>query len=342
MSKYFALEITMNQELLLRLFKSIEGEPNEDIIKVAETIIAEESKKGHEKLAIKLRGILNSNVHNFSRFRGELKSILPSGVSIPTDKRYNIPLASLIPRENLRHDMILPDIVESKIARIEQEFVARERLKTYGLKPKQKILLYGYPGCGKSMTAERIAYHIGLPFLKVRFEAIISSYLGESASNLKKLFESIQNIPCVLLLDEFDFIAKTRSNGQDVGEMHRLVNLLLNLLEDFTSPGILVATTNLEGSIDHALFRRFDEIIEMPKPTQKEIKRLLDQTLSALAKSPLINWTQLSKKLNGFSAALVVKIANDAAKISVIDGKKELAQEHLEKAIAENAVFNKK
>jgi len=332
----------MNQELLLRLFRSIEGEPNEDIVKVAESIIGEEEKKGHTLLASKLREILKRNITNYSNFRGELKSILPQGISIPTDKRYNVPLAILTEREHLRYQMILSDMVEEKIKRIEQEFVARERLKLHGLKPKQKILLYGHPGCGKSMTAERIAYNIGLPFLKVRFEAIISSYLGESANNLKRLFESIQKIPCVLLLDEFDFIAKARSTGQDVGEMHRLVNLLLNLLEDYKAPGILIATTNFEGSIDFALFRRFDEIIEMPKPSIKEIRRLLDQTLSAITKSPHIDWTLLSQKLNGFSAALVVKIANDAAKSSVIDGKKQVEQEHLERSIAENAVFNKK
>jgi SpoVK/Ycf46/Vps4 family AAA+-type ATPase len=331
----------MNQDLLLRLFKSIEGEPNEDIIKVAKSIIDEEEKKGHARLAIKLKNILDKNVTSYSSFRGDLKSILPSGVTIPTDKRYNVPLATLVDREGLRHDMILPELIESKLRTIEQEFVARERLKLHGLKPKQKVLLYGHPGCGKSMAAERIAYNIGLPFLKVRFEAIISSYLGESANNLKRLFESIQKVPCVLLLDEFDFIAKSRSSGHDVGEMHRIVNLLLNLLEDFSAPGILIATTNFEGIIDFALFRRFDEIIEMPKPSVLEITRLLEQTLSSIQKSPQIKLTTISKKLNGFSAALVVKVANDAAKMAVISGKKIVDETHLMRAIVENSIFNK-
>ena len=331
----------MNQDLMVRLFRTIEGEPNEDIIKVAERIIDDENKKGHVKLATKLKDILTKNVQSYSSFRGELKAILPKGINIPTDKRYNIPLATSIDRERLRHEMILPDDIELKLQGIEKEYVARERLKHHGLKPKQKILLYGATGCGKSMTAERIAWNIGLPFLKVRFEAIISSYLGESASNLKRLFEAIQSFPCVLLLDEFDFIAKARSNGQDVGEMHRLVNILLNLLEDYEAPGILIATTNFEGIIDFALLRRFDEIIEMPKPSENEITRLLKQTLSSMQLKN-IKLEQFASELQSFSAALIVKIANDAAKISVIEGKGILDVHHLNRAIKENQIFNKK
>ncbi|HVU53526.1 MAG TPA: ATP-binding protein [Puia sp.] len=332
----------MNQELLIRLFRSIEGDSSDDLVRIAEKIIEDEQKKGHSKIATRLKEILDKNLQTYSSFKGQLKTLLPKGVTIPTDKRNHVPLASHIERARLRHDMVLPREIENKISRIEMEYVARERLHHFGLKPKQKILLYGAPGCGKSMTAERIAYNIGLPFLKVRFEAIISSYLGESASNLKKLFESLKGFPCVLLLDEFDFIAKARTkNGQDVGEMHRLVNLLLSLLEDYEAPGILVATTNFEGVIDFALFRRFDEIIEMPKPSEAEIDRLLRQTLSSMTLAKNIHLPEMAQKLAGFSAALVVKVANDASKIAILEGKNILEQKHLTIAIAENLSFNK-
>lgn len=329
----------MNQDLLVRLFKSIDGEHSDDIIKVAEVIIDDERRKGHAKLADRLKSILDKNIQTNYHFRGELKNIFGNSVSIPTDKRNNIPLATLIPREALRHEMILSDDIEYKIARIEQEYVARERLSLFGLKPRHRILFHGSPGCGKSMSAERIAWNIGLPFLKVRFEAIISSYLGESASNLKKLFESIVDYPCVLLLDEFDFIAKSRDNKQDVGEMHRIVNILLNVLEDYNGPGIIVATTNLEGSIDKALFRRFDDIIEIPKPGVAEIQRILKNALSAINTDRNLDWKFYSSQMLGFSAALIVKIAIDAAKNSVINGKGIVTSKNLDIALSENQLY---
>ncbi|OFY84582.1 MAG: AAA family ATPase [Bacteroidetes bacterium RIFCSPLOWO2_12_FULL_35_15] len=332
----------MNQDLLIRLFKSIEGEKNDDIIKVAQKIIDDETIKGHSKLADRLKNILDKNISSHETFHKELKTLLPNGAFIPTDKRNNIPLATPINQHDLRHEMILPVEVENKIRRIEGEFTARERLALFGLKPKKKVLLYGSPGCGKSMSAERIAWTIGLPFLKVRLDAIISSYLGESASNLKKLFDSLNNYPCVLLLDEFDYIAKTRSNGQDVGEMHRIVNILLNLLEDYDAPGILIATTNIEGTIDKAIFRRFDDIIEIPKPGKEEIIRLLKTTISTIEIDKKVKFSSIATKLENYSAALIVKVAQDAAKFSVIQNRKIVSQEDLEKAVEENRLYNSK
>ena len=332
----------MNQDLLIRLFKSIEGEKNDDIVIIAEKIIEDETSKGHTKLADRLKSILQKNVSSHETFNKELRTLLPNGAFIPTDKRNNIPLATAINQNDLRHEMILPEGVENKIRRIESEFTARERLAAYGLKPKKKVLLYGSPGCGKSMSAERIAWTIGLPFLKVRLDAIISSYLGESASNLKKLFDALNNYPCVLLLDEFDYIAKTRNSTQDVGEMHRIVNILLNLLEDYNAPGILIATTNVEGAIDTAIFRRFDDIVEIPKPGKEEIVRLLKSTLATIDIDKGVKLKNISEQLENYSAALIVKVAQDAAKFSVLQGRKIVSQIDLEKAVEENSFYNNK
>lgn len=332
----------MNQTLLTRLFKTIEGSKETPLVKVAFSIIEEEKKKGHLKLADRLNDILQDNLARTKIGAPTLKVAKESIYKVPVDRRYKLPLATHVEHEQLRHEMVLTPEVESKILRIEKEYLARERLAHHGLKPRKKILLYGSSGCGKSMAAERIAWDLGLPFYKVRFDSIISSYLGESASNLQSLFESIEDYPCVLLLDEFDIIGKQRDvTSNDVGEIHRIVNILLGLLEEYDGAGILIATTNLEGSLDKALFRRFDDFIELPKPTEKEIVELLKMSFSALRISKEINLEVYAKEMQGLSYAIVVKIANDAAKKAIINSNQLISVDDLDKALEENLALNK-
>lgn len=329
----------MNQVLLTRLFKSIEGDSNSPLIKIAFSIIEDEKRKGHTKVAEKLTEILRKNI---SASKDPAFQVIrdKEEYRIPRDRRYKLPLATHIEHEHLRHDMVLSTELEYKIQRIEKEYLGRDRLLNYGLKPRKKILFYGSSGCGKSMAAERIAWDLGLPFYKVRFDSIISSYLGESAANLQKLFKSIENYPCVLLLDEFDIIGKQRnSTNNDVGEIHRIVNIILGLLEEYEGEGILIATTNLEGSLDKALYRRFDDIIELPKPGKKEIEQLLKMAFSPLKLNKDIDLKVYAKEMEGLSYAIVEKIANDAAKKAIINGRAQIDKNDIEKALEENMLF---
>lgn len=329
----------MNQALLTRLFKTFEGNRETPLIKVAFSIVEGERKKGNIHLADKLESILKENVGK--RNDQVLSPIKDKEFKLPIDRRYRLPLANHIPHEQLRHHMVLSSEVEGKILRIEKEFLARERLAHHGLTPRKKILLYGPSGCGKSMSAERIAWDLGLPFYKVRFDTIISSYLGESAANLQKLFESIEDYPCVLLLDEFDIIGKQRdSRSNDVGEIHRIVNILLGLLEEYSGKGLLIATTNLEGSLDKALFRRFDDFIEFAKPAESEIKEVLENSFASLHLSNEVNLAEFSKKMTGLSYAIVEKIAHDAAKKAIIQLHKEINAEDIAHALEENRFLN--
>jgi ATPase family associated with various cellular activities (AAA) len=166
----------MNQALLTRLFKSIDGDKNSPLIKIAYSIIEEEKRKGHNNLADKLNSILQNGLTHSNNFKPILKVTRENDFKVPLDRRYRLPLAIHVEHEYLRHDMVLSPKVESKILRIEKEYLARERLAHHGLKPRKKILLHGSSGCGKSMAAERIAWDLGLPFYKVRFDTIISSY----------------------------------------------------------------------------------------------------------------------------------------------------------------------
>ena len=164
----------MKAELYKRLFRAIFSEDVSSLKKIAITIIQEERKLGHNILADSLEKISITEKPKYTLFESRKSE---SGLSaLPKSKRTNSQLVSYIPREQLKHHMILPNEVEERLLSIEQEYVARERLKKFNLVPKRKILLYGSPGCGKTLSAERIAWNLGLPLLKVRFDSLLSSY----------------------------------------------------------------------------------------------------------------------------------------------------------------------
>lgn len=330
----------MKADLIKRLFKAIYSEDIVSLKKIANTIIQDERELGHGKLADSLEHISASEKPRFSSFSDKPQNSNGAGVSaLPTSKRDNSQLVSFIPRELLKHHMVLPNDVEERLESIEREYAAKERLGKYNLYPKKKILLHGPPGCGKTLSAERIAWNLGLPLLKVRFDALLSSYFGESASNLRAVFDYCKKEPVVLLLDECDFIAKSRIATQDVGEVPRIVNMLLTLLDEYNAPGLVIATTNLKIQLDEALFRRFDDVIEIPMPEIEERKELLKMTLSAIPVDASIDFQVLAEKMDGYSYANIVLTAQRAAKYSVLAGNKNVNNKYFEQAIAEGSRF---
>ncbi|MDW5299577.1 MAG: ATP-binding protein [Sedimentibacter sp.] len=330
----------MKADLFKRLFKAIYSEDIVSLKKIANTIIQDERELGHGKLADSLEYISASEKPRFSSFTDKPQNSNSAGVSaLPTSKRDNSQLVSFVPRELLKHHMVLPTNVEERLESIEREYAAKERLGKYNLYPKKKILLHGSPGCGKTLSAERIAWNLGLPLLKVRFDSLLSSYFGESASNLRAVFDYCKKEPVVLLLDECDFIAKSRIATQDVGEVPRIVNMLLTLLDEYNAPGLVIATTNLKIQLDEALFRRFDDVIEIPMPGIEERKKLLKMTLSAIPVDASINFHILAEKMEGYSYANIVLTAQRAAKYSILAGNKNVNNDYFEQAIAEGSKF---
>jgi len=324
----------MNADILTRVVRAIADGSHNDLNRLADKIVETERRTGHKKLADQLEAILKQprKPVNGQRPTGDADRKL---TELPLSRRNAESLATLFPTESLEHHMVLPAATEERFARIECEYAARERLWQHGLRPRKTILLYGPPGCGKSLGAKRLAWNTGLPLMKVRFDALISSYFGESAINLRSIFSAAKELPCVLLLDECDFIARSRTNTKDIGEASRIVNSLLQLMEDYDAPGLLVATTNIESSLDLALFRRFDEVFLVPLPSPEEVNKLLRMTLSAVKLAEMINWERIVDQLSGASAAMVVKAAQDAAKAAVLGEKKGVTESHLLQAVAE-------
>lgn len=348
----------MKGELLKRLFRAIASEDSAAVQNMLSVVVEEERKKGHTQLAEQLTNIYRKSNRPDHFPQGALfpspeeqpgnlvphpfptpnapKAIDTHSLTVLFSKhRFNHPFIVTIPRERLRHHMILADAVEERFHRIEKEYAARDRLAHHGLRYRQKILLYGSPGCGKTMGAERLAWNTGLTLIKVRFDAMVSSYLGETATNLREVFETAAQSPCLLFLDECDAIAKSRNDSQEVGEIKRVVNTFLQLLDEYeVSNGLLVAATNLTKFLDEAVWRRFDDVIEVPKPTKSEIRGILKQTLSSVEVGT-IDWHTIVTKMENFSAAQIVKAAQDAAKRAVLDREELVIQEHLEASIRE-------
>lgn len=328
----------MNAEILRRVVRAIAIGSQPDLERLATTIVDAERRTGHTRLADELQAILKQQ--RITRVSppaapSPTREVAAAFRELPTSRRHGELLTTLHETKTLEHHMVLPEATEARFARIESEFAARDRLAKFGLRPRKTILLYGPPGCGKSLGAKRLAWNTGLPLLKVRFDVLISSYFGESATNLRSIFTAAKEKPCVLLLDECDFIARSRTNSKDIGEASRIVNALLQQMEEYDAPGLLVATTNIQSSLDSALFRRFDDVFSVPPPGPQEIEQLLKLTLSGVRLEAAMPWSEYAHLLSGASAANVVKAAQDAAKAAVLSGRESVTQTHIKQSIAE-------
>lgn len=320
----------MKAELLKRCIRAMAEVDDRDLGGLCESVIREEHEKGHGVLAAQLeRTLVDARARRHAGETAKPRQ-LTSRLRVQDASAQQLVRLNA---EQARHTMVLEEAVEDRFRRIEREYAARERLAKHGLKNARRILLYGPPGCGKTLGAERLAYSTGLPLLKVHFDTLISSYLGESATSLRGVFDVAHREPCILFLDECDYVAKRRGDNKDVGEVSRIANTLLQLLEDYDAPGLLLAATNLDDLLDHAIFRRFDDVFCLPLPGKKQIADLLTLTLSSIPTDRHIYWAKLADELIGMSAATVVQVAQDAAKHAILDGKDVLHHEDVQKAI---------
>ena len=324
----------MKAALLKRLFSAVHQGLTPDVEVICARIIEGERELGHEKLAGELEKIAKASQPERAAL-GEAPKDAQGLRPLPSSKRDATQLVQVIPHERLRHQMVLPEVVESRFLRIEKEYAARTRLAMFGLRPRSRILLHGPPGCGKSLGAERLAWATGLSLHKVRFDTLLSSYFGETAVNLRRLFDAAEQTPCALFLDECDTVARARGDRNDVGEAQRIVNMLLELLEEYHGNGFVIAATNLEESLDRAILRRFDEVIEIPKPALPEIVRLLKQTLSAIKTDREIAWERVALQMEGLRCSDVTRAAENAAKRAVMGNRDIVVEKDIEGAVAE-------
>lgn len=239
---------------------------------------------------------------------------------------------AVVPNKTREQLVLSPHNIRTFIGLIE-EFRGADLLRRHGMSVRSKLLFCGPPGCGKTLTAEVFAHELGLPLIIARLDAIISSFLGETAANIRKVFETASEQPCVLFLDEFDALARARADGSEHNELRRVVNSLLMLIDRFKGKGFLVAATNLEESLDAAIWRRFDEVVVFELPSQREIRRLCEIKLKNFP-APF-SVSEKAPRLKGMSFADVERICENAIKRSILKRSKVLLETEFDTAIRE-------
>ena len=314
---------------LKALLKShIEGDQGR-FFSVAMQVAAHEAKLGHGKLAEELRDMIDaakrlgqtsgtaSNLVPINKPRGELSGLLT--VSYPKSRLSN---------------MILDDAVSEKLKRTIKEQRFFTKLHEHGLSPRRKLLLVGSPGTGKTMTASVLAGELGIPLFLVRLDSLITKFMGETAAKLRQVFDAVSNVHGIYFFDEFDAIGSQRGLANDVGEIRRVLNSFLQMIEEDQSNSVIIAATNHPEVLDYALFRRFDDVIEYGLPNQEQIIALLKSRLVDFKPVRSI-WKKASQQAEGLSYAEIAKAADEAIKHAIIHEQKQIAEADLLRTLTE-------
>lgn len=294
---------------------------------VAMQIAAAEARQGHGRLAKELRALIDKGKN-----KSAIKSIAPIPLAKPRGELADL-LSVTYPTTKLS-DMVLADNVEARLARVIREHKAVRSIRNRGLSPRRKLLLVGKPGTGKTLTASALAGELGLPLFVIRLDGLITKFMGETSAKLRLVFDSMNQSRGVYLFDEFDSIGSERGLGNDVGEIRRVVNSLLQMVERDESDSLVIAATNHVGLLDRALFRRFDDIIEFGLPDEQQIKLLLQNKLSDLVGEKM-RWATLAKGAKGLSYADIVRAIEDAIKTALIEGREAISNADVAACIRE-------
>ena len=249
-------------ELVIELVKSALTQDSSRVKILAESIASEERQKEHHFVADQLSSAISksgSKVDNTKNHSQSLASNDSAG-SVVWRKTAEAKLS----------DIVLPEQQKQEIIELIREQKHSQELIVHGVEPRSRVLLKGAPGNGKTMLAEVIATELGLPFLVVHYEDVVSSFLGETAGRLEKVFAEATEAPCVLFFDEFDVVAKERSDAQETGEIKRLVSTLLLQMDRLPDHTVFVAATNHANLLDSAVWRRFDLTFEMQPPSVED------------------------------------------------------------------------
>ena len=294
-------------DLLVSLVRAGACGDSKTLITTVEAIIAEERAKRHNALADRLARALRSNgkggrtgqTDQTGRTDRTGRTSYPVSPPIARTRGYVIETP---PRKRLQ-DLFLPETCERACHELVEEQRRASLLRSHGLEPRHRVLLTGPPGNGKTSLAEAIAEALAVEFLVIRYDAIIGSFLGETASRLRRVFDHARTAPCVLLLDEFDALGKERGDAHETGEIKRVVTSLLMQIDALPSHTVIIAASNHPELLDRAVWRRFQIRLELPTPTQAQIERYLEEFAKRMDQPPDIDPISIARSLGKLSYA---------------------------------------
>ena len=308
---------------LLRLLvqSGASGDPTA-FISATEQLIKEERAKQHNLLANDLERILYGERSSSNSTTAFAHQILPEA---PTDKESGVFLIDIKQANRSVEELVLEKNTLEVIENVLEEYRREDLLRSYGMMPAEKILFFGPPGCGKTLTAEAIAYELDRPIAIVCLDSLISSFLGETATNLRKVFDFIAKHKLVVLFDEFDALGKERDDGSEHGELRRVVNAVLQMMDSYKGKSIIVAATNHEQILDSAIWRRFDEIAEFPLLKKDQLQHLLQLKLRGVRREFDLDTYELHNIFDGKSSAIIERIIRRAVKRMILKQKEFLS-----------------
>ena len=301
-------------DLLIELVKSGTSINKQEFHRAVEAIIAEERAKKHFLLAERLNKILNNkpkNSNSQNNYRPfyqeeELKDFL---FCQEVERSFE--------------DLILEESILELCKELVEEHQRTDLLKTYNLNPRNRILLVGAPGNGKTSLAEAIAYELCCPLFVARYENLIGSFLGETANRLSKVFDYIKTQRCVLFFDEFDTIGKERGDTKETGEIKRVVSSLLLQIDKLPSYVTIITASNHSELLDKAVWRRFQLRLELKSPTQKQINQFIKKFEKNTNFSLMGNYDMLKKSLSSYNFSEIEEFLLDILRQSILKGKQD-------------------
>jgi SpoVK/Ycf46/Vps4 family AAA+-type ATPase len=297
---------------------------------VAMQIAAHEARLGHGKLAEEIRALIDK-----AKARVAPPSKQPIPLARPRGEVAEL-LSVSYPNAHLQ-DLVLGAPTKKKLDRVIREQRAIYVIRNNGLAPRRKLLLIGPPGTGKTLTASALAGELGLPLFVVRLDGLITKFMGETAAKLRLIFEALNQTRGVYLFDEFDSIGSARGLANDVGEIRRVLNSFLQMVEQDQSDSLIIAATNHVHILDRALFRRFDDVIQYDLPDRARIVETLKVKLGAFANAK-IQWPKIATSAKGLNFADITRACEDAIKDAIIHDRMTVTHAELSHAISDRKI----